>query len=177
MLARFEDEAASLAHSRGLLAEEARRAQATLEQAAANHQQADERRKSAQHALDLDRRRCTAVHKRQAELAGHLTGARQRIELLEELEQRLEGLTAGAKEVLHLARSNPQGPFGRLRGVVADLLHVDADTVVLAFGVRPATSLTDALAGRAGVVSVGDCVNPAKVGEAINAGFMAALTV
>lgn len=56
-------------------------------------------------------------------------------------------------------------------------VHVDADTVVLAFGVRPATALTEALAGRDGVVSVGDCVTPAKVGEAINAGFMAALTI
>lgn len=55
--------------------------------------------------------------------------------------------------------------------------HVDADTVVAAFGVRPATRLAEALAGRPGVVAVGDCVQPAKVGDAINAGFEAALAI
>ncbi|MFV0450797.1 MAG: FAD-dependent oxidoreductase [Propioniciclava sp.] len=68
-------------------------------------------------------------------------------------------------------------------GVTADGVTVDgpqggvtiaADTVVSAFGVRPATAMTEALAGRANVVAVGDCVTPAKVGDAINAGFEAA---
>ncbi|MCV2394721.1 FAD-dependent oxidoreductase [Actinotalea sp. M2MS4P-6] len=52
---------------------------------------------------------------------------------------------------------------------------VEADTVVAAFGVRPATSLVDALAGRSGVHPVGDCVTPAKVGEAVNAGYRVAV--
>lgn len=93
-----------------------------------------------------------------------------RITLLRELAANdvrvLTGHTVTAIDDKGLTATGPDGE-----------VHVDADTVVLAFGVRPATSLTDALAGRAGVVSVGDCVNPAKVGEAINAGFMAALTV
>lgn len=53
--------------------------------------------------------------------------------------------------------------------------HLDADTVVTAFGVRPAAALGDALGDRA--TAVGDCVQPAKVGEAINAGYLAALTL
>lgn len=53
-------------------------------------------------------------------------------------------------------------------------VHVDADTVLSAFGVRPNTALPEALADRAHVIPVGDCVKPAKVGEAINAGFLAA---
>jgi hypothetical protein len=51
---------------------------------------------------------------------------------------------------------------------------VDADTVLSAFGVRPNRELPDALADRPEVIALGDCVKPAKVGEAINAGFMAA---
>ena len=52
-------------------------------------------------------------------------------------------------------------------------VRVDADTVVTAFGVLPETTLAEALtaAGRT-VRTVGDCVTPAKVGEAINGGFL-----
>ncbi|MDN4490545.1 FAD-dependent oxidoreductase [Demequina sp. SYSU T00068] len=56
-------------------------------------------------------------------------------------------------------------------------VHIAADTVVSAFGVRPATALVEALADRDSVVAVGDCVRPAKVGDAINAGFEAALAL
>lgn len=54
---------------------------------------------------------------------------------------------------------------------------VPADTVVSAFGVRPATALTEALTARTKVHAVGDCVTPAKVGDAINAGFEAAFAL
>lgn len=52
-----------------------------------------------------------------------------------------------------------------------------ADTVVSAFGVSPASGLADSLAGHPNVVAVGDCVTPAKVGDAINAGFEAAFSL
>ncbi len=62
------------------------------------------------------------------------------------------------------------GPDGEVR--------VDADTVVTAFGVRADSALADALtAAGHQVQAVGDCVQPAKVGEAINAGYLAALTL
>jgi len=64
------------------------------------------------------------------------------------------------------------GPDGAVR--------VDADTVVAAFGVRPSTALPEAVEARGArphVHLVGDCVQPAKVGEAINAGFLAALSL
>jgi 2-enoate reductase len=61
-------------------------------------------------------------------------------------------------------------------GIDGDV-RVDADTVIAAFGVRPNSTLSAALEGRENVMSVGDCVKPAKVGDAINAGFMAALAV
>ena len=55
-------------------------------------------------------------------------------------------------------------------------VHLAADTVVTAFGVRPDGGLAEALAdaGRS-VRAVGDCVQPAKVGEAINAGHLVGL--
>lgn len=62
-----------------------------------------------------------------------------------------------------------QGPDGPV--------ELAADTVVAAFGVRAARSLADALEGRAKVHAVGDCVHPAKVAEAVNAGFEAAFAL
>lgn len=52
---------------------------------------------------------------------------------------------------------------------------IDADTVISAFGVAPNKEFQEAAQaqGRT-IVAVGDCVTPAKVGEAINAGFAAA---
>lgn len=57
-------------------------------------------------------------------------------------------------------------------------VHLPADTVVTALGVRPARGLADALtaAGRS-VHAVGDCVTPAKVGDAVNAGYLAAMAL
>lgn len=54
---------------------------------------------------------------------------------------------------------------------------VDADTFISAFGVRPTTGLAAALEGPCTVIAVGDCVKPAKVGDAINAGFEAAFAL
>jgi chromosome segregation protein len=130
-LAQLDEEAATLAEGRQRLADDAKRAQSALEHAAADYQQAADRLNASQRALAFDRSRLTAVHKRQADLGGRLTGARQRTEVLEELERRLEGLTSGAKEVIRQARDNPHGPYQSLRGVVADLLHVDADMAPL----------------------------------------------
>jgi len=59
-----------------------------------------------------------------------------------------------------------KGPDGELR--------LAADTVMAAFGVRGNRALADALeaAGRE-VHVIGDCVEPAKVGEAVHAGWTA----
>jgi len=62
-----------------------------------------------------------------------------------------------------------EGPDGRV--------EIDADTVVSAFGVRAARGLVDALEGSAKVHAIGDCVHPAKVAEAVNAGFEAAFAL
>ena len=66
----------------------------------------------------------------------------------------------------------------RLRTTDGTDVWVPADTVVTAFGVLPETTLAEQLtaAGRT-VRTVGDCVTPAKVGEAINAGYLAGAEV
>ena len=71
---------------------------------------------------------------RQHELANcreRLTGAVERAAVLTELENRLEGVSAGVKEVLQLARDEPQSPFGLVRGMLADLLHVPVESAAL----------------------------------------------
>ncbi len=53
-----------------------------------------------------------------------------------------------------------------------------ADSVVAAFGVRPDKSLAEELTRRdIAFEEVGDCVRPAKVGEAINGGYLAAMAL
>ncbi len=85
----------------------------------------------AQEKLRENRLQLTKAQAQLAELSGRLTGTRERASVLEELERQLDGLSAGTKEVLRLARTEPHGPFGQVRGIVADLLHVDADTAPL----------------------------------------------
>jgi chromosome segregation protein len=84
-----------------------------------------------QERIKEHRAQLTKAQAQLADLNGRLTGARERAIVLEELERQLDGLSAGTKEVLRLAKAEPHGPFGQVRGIVADLLHVDADTAPL----------------------------------------------
>jgi len=59
------------------------------------------------------------------------SGAAERRAILDELEQRLEGISAGVKHVLERSRGADPGPFGHVRGMVADLLHVSMETAPL----------------------------------------------
>ena len=65
------------------------------------------------------------------ELKSRQTAASERTALLEELEKRLEGLDAGVKEVLLKSREASTGAFRLVRGVLADLLHVNVDAAAL----------------------------------------------
>ena len=93
-----------------------------------------------------------------------------RITLLRQLaEAGVRILTGHAVTRVDAAGLDATGPDGDVR--------VDADTVVAAFGARASRALPDALEGDARVRVVGDCVTPAKVGEAINAAYVAALEI
>lgn len=57
------------------------------------------------------------------------------------------------------------------------VVKIPADRVIDALGVRPHDTLARTLDDRHRVVTVGDCVEPRKVGEAVHAGFDAAATL
>jgi chromosome segregation protein len=130
-LEQRDEEAAPLTHARERLVADARQAGAELTAATSQLDHASRNLQAVQDTLALDRSKLAASQKRLAELTGRLTGARERTVVLEELEARLDGLSSGAKEVLRRAREEPDGPFRSVRGIVADLLHVDADTAPL----------------------------------------------
>lgn len=64
-------------------------------------------------------------------LKGRLEGAAERLHILEQLEQHLEGVDAGARHVLELARQSQDPAFQTVRGLVAELLEVDVDIAPL----------------------------------------------
>ncbi len=86
---------------------------------------------SAEQRLTHVRRELTRTDKQHRQVEGRLARTHERIAVLTELEQRLEGLDSGVQEVLRLAREVPDGPFGEVLGVVADLFHVDVDSAPL----------------------------------------------
>jgi chromosome segregation protein len=130
-LARLEEQSDPLSETRDRLAIDAKNVAAELARSTAQLTAATHDLEAAKSELAHDRSKLVATERRIAELTGRLTGATERTAVLEELEARLDGLTSGAKEVLRRARDEPDGPFRSVRGVVADLLHVDADTAPL----------------------------------------------
>ena len=131
LVARLEESMQPLQQNRSRLAADSKAATETLAQRGYELERATHELKTSQAEQTRDRSTLTALHKQSADLEGRLTGARERTVVLEELERRLEGLTSGAKEVLRRARDEPDGPFRNVCGVVADLLHVDADSAPL----------------------------------------------
>ncbi len=106
-------------------------AESELRSVQEEHQQSQQELSIVEDRLRATREKLAQLAREKAELQERLSEARARATVLEELERRLDGLSGGAKEVLRLAREQPHGPFGKVRGIVADLLHVDADTATL----------------------------------------------
>ncbi|HEV2971493.1 MAG TPA: chromosome segregation protein SMC [Pirellulales bacterium] len=80
---------------------------------------------AAQNQLIEGRRRQTQRQKELAKWRERRAAAAERSRVLTELENRLEGVGAGVREVLALAKTDATGPFARVRGMLADLLNVD----------------------------------------------------
>jgi len=66
-----------------------------------------------------------------AALRQRRSGAAERVSVLEELQRRYEGLSAGAKEVLTQVRNAPGGAFRGVLGLVADLFQVSVEAAPL----------------------------------------------
>ena len=68
---------------------------------------------------------------RQSDLASQHSGLSQRAEVIEELEKSLEGINAGAKELLQHSKSGSGGPMSEVVGLVADLVSVNVQHAAL----------------------------------------------
>ncbi|MEK6239321.1 MAG: chromosome segregation protein SMC [Planctomycetales bacterium] len=92
-----------------------------------------ESQKLARLQEDLDRRReeRAVAGLELSELQTDRNGLQQRIEVLEDLDQRQEGVSAGVKEILQQAKARPRGPFSQVKGLVADLFQVSMETAPL----------------------------------------------
>ncbi len=128
---RLRQELAQAATVRSQLGEQFALAEKALRQLEIEVGRVQQQMNATEKKLREERNTHSQAQSQLADLRGRLTGAKQRAVVLEELERRLDGLSTGTKEVLRLARKNPEGPFGGVRGVVADLLNVDADTASL----------------------------------------------
>lgn len=103
----------------------AQRTAARLTDAHQQHQQATEDLNSARSRLDEDRSLLSKLQEEAGLLQGRLEGATQRLEILDELQQHLEGVDAGARHVLNLKAADQDPAFASVYGLVADLLRVD----------------------------------------------------
>ncbi len=111
--------------------ETARRLQATLsDQETSLVEQATQKTtdlETAQENLGTHREQMADAMQHLSELRGRLKGAEEKATVLDELQRRSEGVGTGVKEVLRKSREEPSGPFGGVRGMVADLLQVDVE--------------------------------------------------
>lgn len=82
-----------------------------------------------------ERDRCRSEYQRLqndlAELRERLTAARERAKLLQEWEERLEGLDSGVKDFLQRVREEGNGASTTVCGLVADLLQVELQVALL----------------------------------------------
>jgi chromosome segregation protein len=111
--------------------ERAEQSRREVEQKAEEAREAESLAAAAQKAVDQTQRELAACRRELSELENRRSGARERASLLEELEHRQEGISAGAQEVLARARQEPEGPFGDVCGLAADLIEVSAPSAPL----------------------------------------------
>ncbi|MGE0608237.1 MAG: chromosome segregation SMC family protein, partial [Pirellulales bacterium] len=128
---RVQQRLEELAQSRWTLAAELQaleRNHASLAEMAARRQ---DEVLQAQHDLAEKRQTHSARTQDMSRLRQRLAGQQERIAVLDELEQRLEGHTAGVKEAIGRARGETPGPYRQVVGLVAELLRVDLELAPL----------------------------------------------
>jgi chromosome segregation protein len=86
---------------------------------------------SARDSLADSRRHLAIRQKELATWREKHSAAVERAAVLGELEKRLDGVSAGVKEVLLLAKQEPNGPFQQVRGMLADLLQANVESAAL----------------------------------------------
>jgi len=101
---------------------------AALEARARQH---EEQLTSARAQLDATKRQSKTAQDELATRREHHGAAAQRLSVLEDLQQRAEGLSAGVKQVLAEAQGATEEPFRQVLGLVADLLHVSVESATI----------------------------------------------
>ncbi|HEX7449076.1 MAG TPA: chromosome segregation protein SMC, partial [Pirellulales bacterium] len=130
-LVRREQQLAELRAAHEHAAAEIEHRKAAQQQSAKAVDQLLRQRAAAEASLAELRGRQNDLAARLAELRQRQAAAAERAAMVEELEQRQEGVGAGVKELLAKARSEPAGPARALRGLLAELLHVNVDAATL----------------------------------------------
>lgn len=117
---RIEELAARVAESVAECEQLAQRYTAATRQLETSERQ----RKSKQTELDQQKSAWAKTRENLVKLNERRVATAERRTLLEEIERRMEGIASGVKEVLAAARSDHDGPFAGVRGMVADLINV-----------------------------------------------------
>lgn len=81
--------------------------------------------------LDQLKTELAGRRERLQDLTNQQSGMSQRAEVIEELERSLEGINAGAKELLQQAKRGVAGPMSDVVGLVADLISVNVQHAAL----------------------------------------------
>ncbi len=76
--------------------------------------------------LDDYRTQLSAKQEEAAGLLGRLEGAAERLQILDQLQQHLDGVDAGARQLVEIIRQRTEPAFKTVLGLVAELLDVDA---------------------------------------------------
>lgn len=155
VLRNVSDRAAAVAQQKNSLAELLQLTLVTEQQLADNQQAEQTARRTAEQAagrlkqiheqtaaasadltlnkqeLELQRGQLSSTQEEAAVLQGRMEGASERLHILEQLEQHLEGVDSGARHILELARHSNDPGLQSIRGLVAELLEVDVDLAPL----------------------------------------------
>ncbi len=113
---------------------------------------------AARRDLESHRQQMTTLGQQAATLKERLSATTERLEILEELERHLEGVDAGARRLLEMAKSSTDPVFASIRGLVAEQFDADVEYAPL---------VDTALGQRAGslVVSDGQLIDRLRQGD------------
>ncbi len=104
--------------------------------------QAQQSFSAAQIELESLRRQHVTLQETSIHHHGRLQGTRERLLLLEQLEDQQEGIGRGAKRLLEIAAKDHHAPWNSVKGLVADLIEIDvhlAPLIDVALGVTAET--------------------------------------
>jgi chromosome segregation protein len=122
---RLQNESEELAALVASRKEQLRTLNAKKEELAQTAAQGDSELSQAQERAERSKSDWNEQRDKLAELNSRNSGLTQRAKVIQELEKKLEGINAGARQLLKQAKTEKQGPAGDVVGLVADLVQVN----------------------------------------------------